>query len=464
MVAPELNVWRIRASAAARAVPALRAEGVLARVEPDRRLVPFGHLSAGDPLVPSEWWIADVRDDKVEPPGPGVPVTVADTGLDLSHPEFGSRPNTIPLNQQFVGSRDEIHGTAVSSAAAAPSNGQGLVGIYPQAVLQEWDFGDGSLGDILAGLSAASKRGRGVINFSGGFAGFSSLLEQGIDRALRRGAIVVAAVGNDRQSGNRSFVPASLPHVLTVGANNQTDRVAFFSNRSAALDLVAPGVAIPVAVPTFYNPTGYDTFDGTSFAAPLVAGAAAWIWTLRPQLDPTQIQDVLRDSARNVGPKGWDADTGFGILDLPAAQTQRARPKDPQEPNDNINLVRPHAVTAGGTRLATPATLRAHLDVAEDPEDVYRVWVPARGRIAVRTRSVSNVDLALWGPKTGSVYERGALQRRDLRAFSQHKGSLSDAVRARNTSGRGAFFFVDVFLGKRVGEASYALKVSAAPR
>jgi Subtilase family len=464
LVAPELNVWRVPARAVARAVPALRAEGVVTRVESDRRIVQFTHLNAGDPLISNEWWIADVRDDKVEPPGPGVPVTVADTGLDLAHPEFSGRPNTIPLNQQFVGSRDEIHGTAVSSVAAAPSNGQGLVGIYPQALLQEWDFGDGSLSDILGGLSAASKRGRSVINFSGGFQGYSALLEQAVDRALRRGAIVVAAVGNDRQTGNRSFVPASLPHVLTVGANNQADHVAFFSNRSSALDLVAPGVAIPVAVPTFYNSTGYETFDGTSFSAPLVAGAAAWIWTLRPQLDPTQIEDLLRDSARDVGAKGWDVDTGFGILDLPVAETHRARARDPQEPNDDVNLVRPHAVTASGTRLATPATLRAHLDVAEDPEDVYRVWVPARGRIAARTRSSANVDLALWGPKTRSVYERGALLRRDLRTFSQHRGSRSDAVSGRNTTGRGAFFFVDTFLGKRVGDASYALRVSVASR
>src|SRR5207248_1307361 len=83
---------------------------------------------------------------------------------------------------------------------------------------------------------AASKRARGVVNVSSGFFGYDALLEQAIDRALHRGTIVVAAVGNDRESGSRSFVPASLPHVLTVGATNQSDRVAFFSNRSAALD------------------------------------------------------------------------------------------------------------------------------------------------------------------------------------------------------------------------------------
>jgi subtilase family protein len=463
LVSSGLNVWRLPAGRT-HVLAALRAEGVLARAEPDRRIVPFSHLNAGDPLIPNEWWIGNVGQDRVEPPGPGVPVTIVDTGLDLSHPEFAGRPNTTLLNQQVVGSTEEIHGTAVSSIAAAPANGVGLVGVYPQAVLQEWDFDDGGLSEILAALDAASRRGRSVINFSGGFLGYSPLLERAVDRALRRGAAVVAAVGNDRQLGSRSFIPASLPHVLTVGATGENDRVAGFSSRSAALDVVAPGVAMPVAVPTFYDPSGYASLDGTSFAAPLVTGAAALIWTLRPQLDPTQLQDVIRDSARDVAPRGWDANTGFGIVSLPSALTVGARPKDPQEPNDDIDLVRPHAVTASGTRLTTPAFLRARLDVTEDPEDVYRIWIPAGARIAARTRSSANIDLALWGPRTKSVYEHGRPARRNLVAFGQKPGSRSDTVSGRNGTRSGAFYFVDVFLGKRVGEAAYSLKVSVARR
>ena len=459
-----LDVWRVPAPRGAKVVWALRREGLLERAEPDRRIVPFTHLSAGDPLIPNEWWIHDIGDDLSEPPPPGVPVTVIDTGLDVSHPEFSNRSNTLLLNTQTVVSNDDVHGTAVSSMVGAPSNGVGLVGVYPQAILQEWDFGDGSLSEILAGLDAASKRGRGVVNFSGGFIGYSALLEQGIDRALHRSTVVVAAVGNDRQLGSRSFVPASMPHVLTVGANDQNDHVAFFSSRSSALDLVAPGTNTPVAVPTFSDPSGYTNFDGTSFSAPLVAGAAAWVWTVRPQLDPTQLQDVLRNSARDVGTPGWDADTGFGILSIPGALVRKPPAKDPQEPNDDLNLVRPHAVTASGTRLPTPARIQARLDVTEDPEDVYRVWVPAHGRIAAGTRSAANVNLALWGPKTKTVYERGSALRRDLLAYSQRSGSRPELVNTRNGTSRGAYYYVDAFLGKGVGEAAYSLKVSVARR
>jgi hypothetical protein len=172
----------------------------------------------------------------------------------------------------------------------------------------------------------------------------------------------------------------------------------------------------------------------------------------------------MRDSARDVGPTGWDADTGFGVLSVVAAQTIRPRAKDPQEPNDDINLVRPHAVTASGSKLATPATISARMDVTEDPEDVYRVWVPAHGRIAARSRSRANVDLALWGPRTRTVFERGSTLRRDLLDFSQKAGSRSDLVTGKNKTGHGAYFFVDAFLGKRVGQASYTLKVSVARR
>jgi hypothetical protein len=464
LVSPGLNVWRVPGAHAATVVAALRRESLLARVEPDRRLIPFARLSSSDPLVPNEWWIHDVGDDQVAPPAAGVPVTVIDTGLDLTHPEFKSRPNTIALNPQSVASNDDIHGTAVSSVVGAPSNGIGLVGVYPQAALREWDFDSGSLSEILAGLDAATKRGRSVINISGGFIGFDSLLEQGVDRALRRGSIVVAAAGNDRQSGNHNFVPASLPHVLTVAATDQSDHFAFFSNRSRALDLSAPGVAIPVAVPTFYDPSGYASFDGTSFSSPLVAGAAAWVWTVRPELDPSQLEDVMRDSARDVGPKGWDADTGFGILNIPSALSAKTPAKDPQEPNDDINLVRPRAVTASGTRLSTPARLPARLNATEDPEDVYRVWVPAHNRISASTHSSANVNVALWGPKTRTVFEQGKALKRDLVAFSERPGSRPDAVTGRNTRSAGAFYYVDAFLGKRVGSASYSLRVSVSRR
>jgi hypothetical protein len=474
LVSRPLNVWRVRSAVAERLLPGLRATGKLEAAEPDLRFHTFGHLTQGDPLIPQEWWIPVVGADQAEPPSPRIPLTVLDTGLDMTHEEFASRPDTILLNAQVVvpstDPNDEPqHGTAVSSVAAAPANGVGLVGVYPDARLQAWDFGDALLSDVIAGFDAATKHGRTVINISGGFFGYSSLLERAVDRAVARGALVVAAAGNDRQNNSRPAYPASLPHVLTVAATDENSKVAYFSSRSLANDVAAPGENIPVAVPKFANATGYDVYDGTSFSSPLVAGAAAWIWNARPKLTSGQVADVLRASARDVGPAGWDADTGYGIVNIPAALTAAVPQIDPGEPNDDVFAVKPHGLTNAGaspltTRTRGSAVERASMDETEDPEDVYRIWLPSNRRVIVRVVADANVDLAVWGPKTASVFEQGAAQRRDLLAFSQRRGRAVDKVVLLGRKASNTYGYADVYLPRHTADASYTLTISTAPR
>jgi hypothetical protein len=135
LVSRDLRIWRLRTPATLRLLPSLERTGSVQTVEPDLPYIEFDHLTHGDPLIPAEWWISKVGLNRAEPPGPGVPVTVLDTGLDLTHPEFSSRPATVPLNAQRIDGSDDVHGTAVSSIAAAPANGIGLVGVYPRALL-----------------------------------------------------------------------------------------------------------------------------------------------------------------------------------------------------------------------------------------------------------------------------------------------------------------------------------------
>jgi subtilisin family serine protease len=94
---------------------------------------------AGDPLQAQEWWLADIGADTSSPPGPGIPITIIDSGVDPTHPEFAGRPNTTFLDDQTVDGPGEFHGTAVASLAVAPENGVGLVGVYPQAIFQSFD-------------------------------------------------------------------------------------------------------------------------------------------------------------------------------------------------------------------------------------------------------------------------------------------------------------------------------------
>ena len=67
-----------------------------------------------------------------------MPITIIDTGIDLTHPEFAGRPNTIAARpaEPCAESSEDFHGTAVASVVAAPENGVGIVGVYPQAVLR----------------------------------------------------------------------------------------------------------------------------------------------------------------------------------------------------------------------------------------------------------------------------------------------------------------------------------------
>jgi subtilisin family serine protease len=380
-----------------------------------------------DPFVPQEWWLQDIGLGGAEPPGPGKPVTVIDSGLDLSHPEFAGRPNLDALNAQTTFGVAEEHGTEVSSVIGAPTNGVGIVGIYPQANLHVWDaspraFGRGRIEDPSAvdGIEAATAIGPGVINLSWGGTDIAAAVQLAIARAVRAGSLVVAAAGNDRQNGNPAIYPASQAHVLTVAATDDQNQVAFFSSASPGMDLAAPGIRIPVA-----DPESPDKFDlqgeGTSFAAPIVSGAAAWLWSIRPELDASQVAEILRETATDIGPPGWDFDTGSGLLNLAAALAAPAPPRDLQEPNEDVVYITAHGVFEKANLLLTSptregATITSWLAATDDPRDVYRIWIRPGSRVRVAAKAADGQPLAvsLWGKNTNSVREGGLARRRDL--------------------------------------------------
>ncbi len=272
-----------------------------------------------------------------------MPVTVVDSGIDVTHPEFAGRPDTSLLNTQEPAGIGGEHGTSVASLVGAPLNGVGLVGIYPQAVLRSWDAARGQgtrleSSDISAGILAAARAGRGVINLSIG--GDRDLpIELAVSEAVATGSLVVAASGNDGDRGSPVGFPAALPHVTTVAATDRSGGVAAFSSRSPYVDIAAPGDGVFVA-----SALGKDwrPSSGTSFSSPLVAGAAAWLWTVRPDLDAGQVAEVLRRSARDIDQPGRDPAAGFGMLNLAAAIAAPTPIRDPFEPNDDVEEVAPN--------------------------------------------------------------------------------------------------------------------------
>jgi hypothetical protein len=478
LIAPPLALWRLPSWTAQRLLPSLERRGLVRSITPDLPVGTDPGNASGflaqftDPLSTDEWWPSHVGVQNWVGPGPGKPLTMVDSGVDLGHEEFLGRPNTIPMNRQTFNARDEeLHGTATASVAAAPVNGKGIVGIYPQAKLQLWDASPNgvlTVSDEIAGIFAARRSGPGVINLSLGGFDRIAIEEAAIMSAFGASSLVVASAGNDRQNGSSPSYPATFAHVLTVGASDDRDRAAFFSSWSPGMDLTAPGENIEAAIPMMYDPSLYATLDGTSFSAPLVSGAAAAVWTLRPKLTNTQLFDVMRRSARDVGRRGWDRDTGLGILNVPAAITRKAPAPDPQEPNEDVYLVRPNGLTRGGkpalTRPNRPRlSMSARLERWEDPEDVYRIFLPAKGRVVVTVRPSANVSLELWGRRTTTVFEQGAAAKRDLIGVSAHPGKRFERVTLK---GRGSaqYVYVDVFLPKNSVQASYTLSVAPAAR
>lgn len=476
-IAPEIALWRVPSAAAVRLLPGLRAQGLVRSVSPDvpLRLSPWDAVSplAGIPHFSQEWWIPHVGADRWTPPGPGVPVTMIDSGVDASNSEFQGRAETVYLNpQSFTADEDELHGTATASVVGAP--GANMTGIYPQAKLQIWDASPNgvlTVGDEIAGLFDAIKHGRSVINLSLGGFDRIPIEEHAILAAFGAGSFVVASAGNDREIGSPLSYPASFAHVLTVGATNEFDQVADFSSASSHMDLAAPGEDMLVAVPSVWAqpPTDpYDTFDGTSFSAPLVSGAAAAIWTLRPKLSNTQVFEVMRRSAHHGSKRGWNGNTGYGILDAPAAVTRKAPAPDPQEPNEDIYLVKPNGLfKTGHAALTFPGrankALAAHVERDDDTEDVYRAYLPAKGRLTVTVKPNANVTLQVWGRKTATVFERGAAARRDLLGLSAHSGAKRERLVVRGR-GTGQYIYLDVFLAKPAVEAGYTIRVATARR
>jgi subtilase family protein len=452
-LARELGIWRVPSYA----VADLRRAGVVKRSRPERLLQTAGSLQATDPMVSMQWWRSVVGADREEPPGPGKPVTVVDSGVDISHPEFAGRPNTTVLNEQTVNDEDEDHGTEVSSVVGAPNNGVGIVGVYPQAVLHIWDaspFGFLNEGSAIQGIVEAARRGPGVINLSFGGEDDDPLLEEAIAFAFRSGSLVVAAAGNEGLEGSPQNFPAFYAHVLTVGATREDGKVAGFSSISPTIDLAAPGVRIPVAEPISQDESGYLVVSGTSFSAPMVSGAAAWVWTTRPDLDNTQLFELMRRSATDIGEPGFDHASGYGLLSIPNALALKTPARDPQEPNEKPDQIEPHGVfPTGTTPITTPGhaagLISAHVDRNEDPLDLYRAWAPAGMTLRARARGSVAVRLLRRAPRANRPPPL-AVAKRGVAAY-------------RNTGKLGVYVYVEVRpAATRVAE--YTVRFTAARR
>jgi subtilisin family serine protease len=310
--------------------------------------------------------------------------------------------------------------------------------------------------------------------------GFSYQERRAVDYAVRNGALVVASVGNGADAPSQPWryasYPAALPHVLGVAAYGRSGDVPSFSNRDDVyVDIAAPGQdmlslfprsltkAFPGCADQGYSscgPKDYRHADGTSFASPQVAAAAALLFALAPNLRPDQVSAILERSADDATSRDGcaactpnrDPLTGNGRLDV-AAGIQSLRtslpPADRFEPNDDAG--REAQVVYGGSLSARPT-----LDTWDDPNDVYSIKLRKGQGISVVVRSGKlDTSIVLWKPGLQAL----ALATDELRARrSVHPEGVPERLvyRAR-TSG---WYYLQVKLA-HPGSGPYSIRIAS---
>ncbi len=284
-------------------------------------------------------------------------IATVDTGIKQTHPELVERlvpgydmvdltdiePSEGCVWEGDIYTRDNNpedengHGTHVAGiAAAATNNGKGVAGVTWNCKIMSvralanircttpegtYVSAQGTFTDIADGIIWAADNNANVINMSlGGLVPKSapppSVLKDAIDYASSKGCILVAAMGNDAIDLDESeyySYPAAHPEVLAVGAINQKDKRAGWSNYGDYKHVMAPGVNIRS---TFID-SGYADLDGTSMATPFVSGLAALIKSADPHLSSEKVIGTIRETASSSGQ--YNKEYGYGVVNAQAA-------------------------------------------------------------------------------------------------------------------------------------------------
>ena len=287
-----------------------------------------------DPMYSQQWNLhsINVESSWQDTKGKGATVAVIDTGIsevpDLKETSFAKGYDFV--NDREDARDDNGHGTHVAGTIAqSTNNGFGVAGIAYEATLIPLKVlsasGGGTVADIAEAIRFAADHGANVINMSLGGGGESSAMAEAIDYAHKKGVLVIAAAGNSGQ--NSASYPARYPHVLGVAALDSSGQKADYSNFGAGVDVSAPGgstseenAAGGILQNTIDPSTGESTFaafQGTSMAAPHVAGVAALV-SASGVKDPDEVAAALTQSARKVQDDELNH-YGAGKLDAAAA-------------------------------------------------------------------------------------------------------------------------------------------------
>jgi subtilisin family serine protease len=253
--------------------------------------------------------------------GAGIVVAVLDTGIDYTHPALGGGYGPgfkVAGGYDFINGDDDPmddngHGTHVAGTVAA--NAPGLIGVAPDATLLAYKVlsaqGSGATSGIIAAIErSVDPNGDGdpsdrvdVINLSlGGPGDAEDPGSRAVDNAVAAGVVVVAAAGND---GGVATIgsPGSALHAITVAAVDDDSNVTSFSSRGPSTRLLGfkPDISAPgFQVVSTKMGGGVVALNGTSMAAPHVAGVAALLRKLNPHWTPAEVKASITSSATVV--------------------------------------------------------------------------------------------------------------------------------------------------------------------
>ncbi|MGH7739896.1 MAG: S8 family peptidase [bacterium] len=437
------------------AVDQFRREAAVEAVQPNYRYYALGSCSAPptDPYYQGSPYSAGVSNlgqsvpywpfQKISAPaawatfcsqytGGSVTVASIDSGVNFSNADLPSSVSVPGYNYiSFNSDTDDDlgHGTFVASLIAAQWDGEGMAGlagmpgvvkIMPMKVLD--NTGEGSTESIVDGLNYAYVHGVRIYNMSLG-GPQDPLEEQEINKLLSNNCVVVAAAGNE--DGALDY-PAAYPGVISVGATDENNQPTFYSNFGPGLDLVAPGGAgisfvyevyapnsdilgllAPGATSCLSDPNDGDCFPaspdshygtgaGTSFSTPLVTGAAALLLALNPYMTNQEVTNRLINSADSLnGNQGWDAHTGYGLLDVARALQTNGGQITPYL--RTFNSPNPFSIQSDGSTNITLAI--------DQPESVELTIEDAAGDMVLRkTFSASELNHNPSNPQYKSYY------------------------------------------------------------
>lgn len=361
------------------------------RDAPQRRLP----AEVDDPLFSKQWSLPMIGVPRAwaHADGEGVVVAVIDTGVAFEDRKQFRRVEDLDGDRFVTGydflkddehpNDDHGHGTHVAGTIAQTTNNRlGVAGVAPRAKIMPLKVlskrGAGTAGDIADAIRFAADEGAHIMNLSLGGGPRSLIMEAAVRYARTKGAMVVCAAGN----GGRAKVefPAAYVGAFAVSSVGPDRKLAYYSSYGRQVDVAGPGgnkqlgehagVLQNTITPVSLDKTDtYLSFQGTSMAAPHVAGVAALVMSAGVR-DVTEVERILRETAVDAGPQGWDERYGYGVVDAARAveaalaRGRTARPAGASQDLAAAPPVEPTIARAPSHALTDPADRRPALRTA----------------------------------------------------------------------------------------------------